>query len=176
MARYTTEFVGTFFLVLIIALTVTQGFAEAPLAIGVGLTALVYMGGPVSGAHYNPAVTLRMWLLAIALAGSAGCGNEAPPLDLVPSGELAGSVIATDQGRVPTTTLTLTTDSGAGRTARTDAGGTYFFSAVPEGTWTVTVLPPTAFEVAPGEAGSKTVTIVAGSLTEEDFLLAPLVR
>jgi len=46
------EFVGTFFLVLTIALT------GDPLAIGIMLTALVYMGGHVSGAHYNPAVTI----------------------------------------------------------------------------------------------------------------------
>lgn len=62
MPRYITECVGTFFLVLVIALTVTQGVEEAPLAIGAGLAALVYMGGPISGAHYNPAVTLGMWL------------------------------------------------------------------------------------------------------------------
>lgn len=46
------EFIGTFFLVLTVALT---GNA---LAIGGVLVALVYMGGYISGAHYNPAVTL----------------------------------------------------------------------------------------------------------------------
>lgn len=58
MDRYVTELVGTFFLVFTIGMSVTAGHAMAPLAIGLGLAALVYMGGHVSGAHYNPAVTI----------------------------------------------------------------------------------------------------------------------
>ena len=38
MKKYLTEFIGTFFLVLII------GLSQNPLAIGFGLTVLVYMG------------------------------------------------------------------------------------------------------------------------------------
>lgn len=34
----------------------------APIAIGAGLTTLVYMGGHISGAHYNPVVTVAMYL------------------------------------------------------------------------------------------------------------------
>jgi len=62
MPRYLTEFVGTFFLVLIIGLTVVPGSPLAPLAIGLGLAALVFMGGPISGAHYNPAVSVALRL------------------------------------------------------------------------------------------------------------------
>lgn len=62
MAKYLTEFIGTFFLVLTIGLTVTQGVAMAPLAIGCALMIMVYMGGHVSGAHYNPAVSLAAML------------------------------------------------------------------------------------------------------------------
>jgi len=62
LARATMEFVGTYFLVLFIGLTVVPGHATAPLAIGLGLTALVYMGRPLSGAHYNPAVTVALWV------------------------------------------------------------------------------------------------------------------
>lgn len=58
MAKYLTEFIGTFFLVLTIGLTVTYGVAMAPLAIGCSLMIMVYMGGHVSGGHYNPAVSL----------------------------------------------------------------------------------------------------------------------
>ncbi len=58
MDRYVTELVGTFFLVFTIGMSETAGHSMAPIAIGLGLTALVYMGGHVSGAHYNPAVTV----------------------------------------------------------------------------------------------------------------------
>ena len=57
-----TEFVGTFFLVLTIGLTLVVGNREAPYAIAAVLIAMVYLGGHVSGAHYNPAVTLAFWL------------------------------------------------------------------------------------------------------------------
>jgi aquaporin Z len=53
-----TEFIGAFFLVLTIGLTVTAGSQFAPLAIGASLMVMVYMGGHVSGGHYNPAVSL----------------------------------------------------------------------------------------------------------------------
>ena len=56
MKRYLFEFIGTFFLVMTIGLT------GNPLAIGVMLTVLVYMGGHISGAHYNPAVTISIYL------------------------------------------------------------------------------------------------------------------
>ena len=56
MRKYIIEFIGTFFLVLIIALT------GNPLAIGAGVVGLVYFGGYISGAHYNPAVTLALWM------------------------------------------------------------------------------------------------------------------
>jgi len=64
MARYLTEFIGTFFFVLTIGLTVIEPGAGplAPLAIGSALMVMVYAGGHVSGAHYNPAVTLAVWL------------------------------------------------------------------------------------------------------------------
>ncbi|MFI5380196.1 MAG: MIP/aquaporin family protein [Tepidisphaerales bacterium] len=58
MRKYLTEFIGTFFLVITVCLTVTQGVAMAPLAIGCSLMIMVYMGGHISGGHYNPAVSL----------------------------------------------------------------------------------------------------------------------
>jgi aquaporin Z len=60
MHKLLTEFIGTFFLVLVIGLTVIGGTAFAPLAIGAALMVMVYMGGHVSGAHYNPAVSLAL--------------------------------------------------------------------------------------------------------------------
>jgi aquaporin Z len=63
MKNYLVEFIGTMFLVLVIGLTVIDGAgALAPLAIGSTLMVMVYAGGHISGAHYNPAVTLAVWL------------------------------------------------------------------------------------------------------------------
>ncbi len=60
MSRYLTEAIGTFFLVLTIGLTVLDGTPFAPLAIGSALMVMVYMGGHISGAHYNPAVSIAV--------------------------------------------------------------------------------------------------------------------
>ena len=64
MKAMLVECVGTFFLVLVIGLTVVSpgAGAMAPLAIGAMLMVMVYAGGHISGAHYNPAVTLAVWL------------------------------------------------------------------------------------------------------------------
>jgi aquaporin Z len=64
MGKYVVEFIGTFFLVLTIGMTVINpgAGALAPLAIGSALMVMVYAGGHVSGAHYNPAVTLAVYM------------------------------------------------------------------------------------------------------------------
>lgn len=64
MKNYIVEFIGTFFLVLVVGLTVIEPGAGilAPLAIGATLMIMVYAGGPISGGHYNPAVTLGVWM------------------------------------------------------------------------------------------------------------------
>jgi aquaporin Z len=64
MNKYITEFIGTFFLVLTIGCCVFFGGAGivAPLAIGSVLMVMIYAGGHISGGHYNPAVTLGVWV------------------------------------------------------------------------------------------------------------------
>ena len=68
MKNYLVEFIGTFFLVLVICLTGKDGGnMMAPIGIGAILMVMVYMGGHISGAHYNPAVTI-----AVLIRGKIG--------------------------------------------------------------------------------------------------------
>lgn len=62
--KLVNEFIGTFFLVLVVCITGANGEVykctgiTPAFAIGGMLMVLVFMGGHVSGAHYNPAVTI----------------------------------------------------------------------------------------------------------------------
>src|SRR5512143_184724 len=85
MRSYLTEFIGTFFLVLTVCLTVIGAVPMAPLAIGASLMIMLYMGGHISGGHYNPAVSL-----AAALRG------KLPGSELVPYmvAQVLGAIVA----------------------------------------------------------------------------------
>jgi aquaporin Z len=62
MKKYLVEFIGTFFLVFTVGAAVRSGAALAPVAIGSILMVMIFAGGHVSGGHFNPAVTLAVWL------------------------------------------------------------------------------------------------------------------
>ena len=85
MREYLTETIGTFFLVLTVCLSVLGGSPMAPLAIGASRMIMVYMGGHISGGHYNPAVTL-----AVAMRG------KLPMKQVVPYwiAQLVGAILA----------------------------------------------------------------------------------
>ena len=87
MNKYLTEFIGTFFLVLTIGCSVMGGALGVmpPLAIGAALMTMVYAGGHISGAHYNPAVTLAVFMR-----------GKCPASDVVPymGAQLAGAGLA----------------------------------------------------------------------------------
>lgn len=70
--KYVAEFIGTFFLVFTIGMVVLEPGAGnlAPLAIGSALMVMVYACGHISGAHFNPAVTL-----AIVVRGRTPAGE-----------------------------------------------------------------------------------------------------
>jgi aquaporin Z len=57
--KLSVEFVGTFFLVFTVGMATAKTGAGtlAPLAIGSVLMVMVFAGGHISGAHYNPAVS-----------------------------------------------------------------------------------------------------------------------
>ena len=71
MNKYITELIGTFFLVLTIGCSVLAGGPHVvpPLAIGSALMVMIFAGGHVSGGHYNPAVTLGVFLRGRCPAG-----------------------------------------------------------------------------------------------------------
>lgn len=64
--KYVYEFIGTFFLVFTIGMVAIQPGAAppefAPIAIGTVLAVMIFAGGHVSGGHYNPAVSLAVFL------------------------------------------------------------------------------------------------------------------
>lgn len=91
MNKFIVECIGTFFLVLTIGLTVIPGSAGviAPLAIGSVLMVLVYAGGHISGAHYNPAVTL-----AVLIRGKCTMADVPVYLTAQILGAVAGALTA----------------------------------------------------------------------------------
>ncbi len=64
--KYLVELIGAFFLILTIGQCVVDASPSSgvipPLAIGFALMVMVYAGGHISGGHYNPAVTLAVWI------------------------------------------------------------------------------------------------------------------
>jgi aquaporin Z len=103
MKKYLVEFIGTFFLVLTIVAAVTGVAGNlAPIAIGLILMSMVYAGGHISGAHYNPAVTVAVlirggfplkdvpgYVIAQTLGGVAAAFTGKYLLDFMPE-EAAG--------------------------------------------------------------------------------------
>ena len=76
MNKYIVEFIGTFFLVFVIGNVVLGGEAIGPLgaaSIGAALMVMIFAGGHISGAHYNPAVTL-----AVTLRGKCAVADVVP--------------------------------------------------------------------------------------------------
>lgn len=82
------EFIGTYFLYLIIGMCITPPGTGTltPLAVGTGLTALVYSCGHISKAHFNPATTVTYF-----------CAGTHPLKDFIPylAAILGGAICAT---------------------------------------------------------------------------------
>jgi aquaporin Z len=62
--KYLAEFIGTFFLVLTVCMTTFSKVSAdlQPLAIGLTLMAMIYSLGHISGAQFNPAVSVAIYL------------------------------------------------------------------------------------------------------------------
>ncbi len=96
MNKYLAEFIGTFFLVLtvyccVVGLAGGAAAIFAGLAIGSVLMVMIYAGGHISGAHYNPAVTL-----AVFMRGK--CSIADVPGYII--AQLAGGILAALVGKV----------------------------------------------------------------------------
>jgi len=62
MYKYLIEFLGTFFfLAVILSVYKNKNIILAGLSIGLGLSCAIFIGGRLSGGHYNPAVTIMMY-------------------------------------------------------------------------------------------------------------------
>ena len=85
MKKYLIELLGTFFLVFAVGNAVIGGHALAPIGIGLTLAVMIFAGGHISGAHFNPAVTLAVWIR-----------GRCPTKDVVPyiAAQVIGAVLA----------------------------------------------------------------------------------
>ena len=105
MNRYVMEFIGTFFL------TVAISLIGNPIAIGLMLMAMIYVGGHISGAHFNPAISFACFIQKKMNASdmatyvfAQSCGailalwffmiltNNSFTLDMVPGSPLFGPI------------------------------------------------------------------------------------
>jgi len=86
MNKYLMEFIGTFFLVLAVGVAVPNAGNLAPLAIGAILISMIYAGGHISGANYNPAVTVGLLVR-----------GGLPKVDIAPyiGAQITGGLVAT---------------------------------------------------------------------------------
>jgi aquaporin Z len=71
--KWIVEFIGTFFLVYVIGcVSLQEHVLLGPLAIGASLMVMIFAGGHLSGGHYNPAVTLGVWIRGACSTVEAG--------------------------------------------------------------------------------------------------------
>jgi len=93
-AKLVAEFLGTFWLVLggcgsaVLAAAFPQlgiGFTGVSLAFGLTVLTAAYALGPISGGHFNPAVSLGLW-----------AGGRFPAAQLLPSwvAQVLGAIVA----------------------------------------------------------------------------------
>jgi len=116
MRKYLVEFIGTFFLVFTVcAASMGTDKTLVPLAAGAVLAAMIFAGGHISGGHFNPAVSvavfvrgrlgardLGFYVVAQLVAGAAAAGvarfvayNSTPVASSIPSGRpLAAAIVA----------------------------------------------------------------------------------
>lgn len=88
--KYVVEFIGTFFLVMAICMTVSTSTALlSALAAGLMLIAITYSGFKISGGHFNPAISVASYL-----RGKLDAGDLLPYIIAQFLGGLLASMLA----------------------------------------------------------------------------------
>jgi aquaporin Z len=105
--KYVTEFIGTFFLTFAVGVAALTGSVFVPLAAGGTLMVMIYAGGHISGAHYNPAVTM-----AALVRRRIGIGDAVPYW----IAQVVGGVVAAVIARVVVNPASVKTLSLSGHT------------------------------------------------------------
>ena len=83
--KYAVEAIGAFFLTFAVGVAVLSHSVFTPLAAGAMLMVMIYAGGHISGGHYNPAVTLAVFLR-----------GKCPAADVIPywAAQVAAALVA----------------------------------------------------------------------------------
>lgn len=107
--KYLYEFIGAFFLVFTVGMTVMNPAISsfAPIAIATILSCMVYAGGHISGGHYNPAVSLSVFMQKKLTASDLGLYWIAQIL----GGIIAAFTVIYFKGGASTTAANLTTNA-----------------------------------------------------------------
>ena len=103
LQRLKCEFIGTFFLCFAYSCKTHMEWSIAPLAVGATYAGVVYAGGPVSGAHYNPATTVALLVRGnIISAKNATLYMLTQALAAICAAVIAGGVFAFSNNAYPT--------------------------------------------------------------------------
>lgn len=102
MKKYFIEFIGTFFLVFTAEMTLLNGTDKfSPLAIGGILMIMTYAYWPISGAHFNPAISVANWLSGRVLKLEIAPYIAAQVVAAVLGSLVAGFLLSTMQASLP---------------------------------------------------------------------------
>ena len=94
MKKYSVEFIGTFFFLLIIFLTSNNYVGKmVPFVIGSTLMVMVFAGRHVSDGKYNPTVTINVWIHGRCKTAEI-LGNITGQLPAVLTGAITGKYLS----------------------------------------------------------------------------------
>lgn len=130
-----------------------------------------------SRSHTAAAAALLFGLLVAVGSCSDDDDNDTPTEPAPapdPTGAVAGSVATQGGAGVAGAGLALTRSGESPQDRTTDASGSFSFTDVAVGAWTLTLTPPAGFEVPAGEDASAQVMVMENQTSTVDFVLAEI--